>query len=533
MKSLILKNFPSQIDNILKVKMRYSQYLTYLMILFNNSIKRQTIVTILGCCRQDSISRKFNESQIRNDLSYTHSTKEVLQVIDFLNDKNYSEFSPYSFRTPQINGRIPNRNRLMKQWRITNVVVIEISSLKFYLREKVVYHHEAFDNPESLATSCKEHLKEQNKSISEHIQSIPELIDDLSLIVQKLAGKKIIFTTNFVTRKNGTRFLIYSALKEFCQQHNHEFIDTHQIFNYWRSQDILIEEPVLAHLNHLGHEIMLDRYDKAITQVSMEDQKIRVLTAKYVSYPRTENIYGLGDYLFGLMHLYQLTNLSSDKILLKVDYSQSSLVFDRKQSTVNSSEEPEYYFHEADDADILSGDVVFTNKRPKSPVSVSCRDFIFRNALPFDENFMRKAAEIFKKYNLIPGQYTVIHVRLGDTEVFLDASVEQIALSQVVETIFRVIQNFDNERNYLLVVDSKNLKMKLQGFGIPVTVGSVAHTGNSLNELTAIEDTLLEFYLLLKSEKIIQLSTHSWGSGFSECASILGGVALDRINLNL
>jgi hypothetical protein len=248
----------------------------------------------------------------------------------------------------------------------------------------------------------------------------------------------------------------------------------------------------------------------------MEDQKIRVLTAKYVSYPRTKNIYGLGDYLFGLMHLYQLTNLSSDKILLKVDYSQSSLVFDRKQSTVNSSEEPEYYFHEADDADILSGDVVFTNKRPKSPVSVSCRDFIFRNALPFDENFTRKAAEIFKKYNLIPGQYTVIHVRLGDTEVFLDASVEQIALSQVVETIFRVIQNFDNERNYLLVVDSKNLKMKLQGFGIPVTVGSVAHTGNSLNELTAIEDTLLEFYLLLKSEKIIQLSTHSWGSGFSE-----------------
>ena len=44
---------------------------------------KHPIITILGSCRQDSLYKKYKITSIKNNLSYPHYTKEVLQVIKY------------------------------------------------------------------------------------------------------------------------------------------------------------------------------------------------------------------------------------------------------------------------------------------------------------------------------------------------------------------------------------------------------------------------------------------------------------------
>ena len=531
MKSFILRLFPHQKARILEIKRELAGLLVNFHILFLKYFKKEKLVTILGCCRQDSIASIFVESQIRNDLTYTHSTKEVLQTINYLNDLAFQDFSRYSFRTAQIAGRFAKRKRLMRQWRLTDVVVVEISSLKYYLKNGIEYHHEVYDNPEGLSPDCIRYINEDPGELIEKFMSQAELLEDLSEIVKKLGSKKIVFATNFITRTKGTRYTIHSALKNFCRERDFQYIDTHEIFNHWKIQEILIEEPILAHLSKLGHEIMANRYQQAIMSTFESSSSLKVLIAKYVSYPRTENIYGLGDYLYGVMYLFQLANLKPKKFLLKVDYSQSSLAPFLQKVISPSLLEPKYLFHEARDRDFLTEKEVFTNKRPVKPITPACRDFVLRNALPLDQKSFSKVNWFLENYGLYKRQYTVLHVRLGDSGLLDIKDPGHISIAKVVNELNRVILNFEETRQYILVVDSVTLRNQLSRSGLKVTNGLVAHTGFALNQDVALENTLMEFFLLMNSEKIIQFSAHSWGSGFSESAALLAGIPLDRISL--
>ena len=46
------------------------------------------IVTIFGSCRQYSIKEIYKCTDIQEEISYPHYTKEVLQIIDYLKNIN-------------------------------------------------------------------------------------------------------------------------------------------------------------------------------------------------------------------------------------------------------------------------------------------------------------------------------------------------------------------------------------------------------------------------------------------------------------
>jgi hypothetical protein len=52
-------------------------------------------ITIFGSCRQDSLYNKYNVNRIKNDISYTHSTKEILEVIKFCKHGNMTPKKHY------------------------------------------------------------------------------------------------------------------------------------------------------------------------------------------------------------------------------------------------------------------------------------------------------------------------------------------------------------------------------------------------------------------------------------------------------
>ena len=492
---------------------------------------RKPIVTVFGCCQQDSISKSFFETSIKESLSYPHSTKEVLQVLDYLNNLSDTHIRPFAFRTALISGRLPNRRRLTREWNASTVVIIEISSQKYYLLNGVHFHHEAFDNSAQLSKNAQDYFKSEllnGNSLTENHMEIDELLQDLDEIVARIGKRTIILTTNFVTKNNEKRHQLHNSLEEFAKKKEISFVETKTLFDYWKIQDILVEDPVLAHLTDLGHQIMSGRYKEAIHS-SLNTNSSR-LVFKYKSYSRKEMICGLGDYLYGVMHLIQLISRSNYQKSLLIDYSESSIAPYLKEQSSITTEEPRFLFHDADNAQLLREQILFTNKRPKLPLTPEDRDFVLRNAIPLNESMSNKLSSFFKTLNVSKGNYTCIHVRLGDSAILGTQLLESEKLELTRDKIVRLVGNFDSGRNYLIMSDSIRLKQMLKTSGMNVLPGAAAHTGYGVAQGEGLEQTLLEFFLLLHSEKIIQISKHSWGSGFSETASMLGGVPINKIH---
>lgn len=171
-----------------------------------------TYVTIFGSCRQDSIYKNFKVSKIRNGLTYPHYSKEVIQAIRYCSDENFS-VPAVAFRNNQIENHLLSRRKLAKEFKKSNVFVIEIASMLEYTYENFYLHHEIVDNP-SRNTSPR---KINEESIKVNEQSIPDLINDLETITQLLSGKKIIFVTHISTREGGKRADLVSAIVSFCK----------------------------------------------------------------------------------------------------------------------------------------------------------------------------------------------------------------------------------------------------------------------------------------------------------------------------
>jgi len=45
-------------------------------------------ITILGSCRQDSLYNYYNITNIKNNLTYPHYSKEIVQAIEFCKGKS-------------------------------------------------------------------------------------------------------------------------------------------------------------------------------------------------------------------------------------------------------------------------------------------------------------------------------------------------------------------------------------------------------------------------------------------------------------
>ena len=530
MKKVVLRIFPNHLSTFIKAKSKLNELIRHYNLIFYASLTKKPIITVFGCCRQDSISKIFLETSIKESLSYPHSTKEVLQVLDYLNDESNILNQPFAFRTPQISGRLPNRRHLAREWSATTVVVIEISSQKYYSLNGIHFHHEAFDNSTQLSKNAQDYFKSQQldgNSLRENHMEIDELLQDLEEIVARIGKRTIILTTNFVTRNNGKRHQLHNLLEEFAKRRKIKFVETKTLFDYWKIQDFLVEEPVLAHLTDLGHQIMSGRYKEAIR--SSLDKSSNKFVFKYKSYARKEMIFGLGDYLYGVMHVAQLVNRNKSRKSLLVDYSESSIAPYLVRQESITTEEPRFLFHDAEDTQLLREQILFTNKRPKLLLTPEERDFVLRSAIPLNESMSDKLISLFKALNVSKGNYTCIHVRLGDSEMLGTQLSESEEFEITRDKVERIVGNFDSGRKYLIMSDSIRLRQMLKTSGMNVLPGSAAHTGFGDVQGEGLEQTLLEFYLLLHSEKIIQISKHSWGSGFSETASILGGVPINKI----
>jgi hypothetical protein len=209
------------------------------------------LITIFGSCRQQSIYGipEAKVTGIRDNITYTHYTKEVLELIKYC---KYGHLSPEqtitTFRTPILqNRKLYYNNILINNFNNTNVFFIEIASRVSYEYNGVYIHHILSSNEELKNNII---IKNQNNE---------EIENDIIEIKNQL-NRPIIIVGHIVTYNYGKRYELLKLLETVCLKHNILFINPFKEI-YMRNYNIknLLEDD-LTHYNFEGHSVMKNIY---------------------------------------------------------------------------------------------------------------------------------------------------------------------------------------------------------------------------------------------------------------------------------
>jgi hypothetical protein len=218
-------------------------------------------ITILGSCRQHSLSSKYSVTTIQEELSYPHYSKEILEVIKYC---KYNHIRPdetvHIFRTPIWNKTpVSCFEKYNNEFTSTDIFVLEIASKIRYRYNDYFVHH--------IATEAQYNVSIRNDILVE-TQTKEEIEDDI-LQIKKELNKPFIIVSHLVTRDVGERYNLACWLEEISLKHNIPFINPVKELNKRNVDigDLFVCEEVLAHYNEKGHSEILKIYSEFIDNI--------------------------------------------------------------------------------------------------------------------------------------------------------------------------------------------------------------------------------------------------------------------------
>lgn len=486
-------------------------------------LKKGPKVTIFGCCRQDSIYKYFDVTGVRNGLTYPHYSKEVIQAIEYCKFAD-SAVPEWAFRNPQINLKLKSKRSLMKEFSSTDVFIVEIASRLEYKYKDAYLHHEIFDNP---ARELKKDWPSKSQ-ISVREQSLEELRQDLEKIVDLLEGKEVIFACHISTRDYGKRASLVSEIRNFCEKRQIKCFVPSDLLKFYEERDIFVDELVLSHFTDLGHRIAGYRYRELI-ETRVPDSSFAfnplVQTLERPTLNQKEFSPGFGDFLNGSLKVYEIARRLNR--IPKIDLSNSLFSHHLENRYAHQEESPlSYIYHEDSDVNFVKSTRVFTNKVSQSAITDEQKDFIFRNCLTPKPSLESKIREVAKNLDLTENGYEVLHVRVSDD---FDKSPDIKLLGQISKLVKD--RDFDKGEPFLFLSNSNVVRNSLSSMGFVSPHQEVRHSSDPKATTEAIENTLIEFFLISRASKIYQISTYEWGSGFSTLAAKLFDKSIERLEI--
>jgi len=488
---------------------------------FYSRYKNSPIITIFGCCRQDSIYKHFKVTDLRNGLTYPHYSKEVIQAIEYCKYLD-TDIPEWAFRNPQINLKLRSKKSLMRDFKRTDIFIVEIASLLEYKYNEFYLHHEIYDKPSQLRKTgwpTKDLIETRE-------QSLEELHDDLEKIVDLLGHKKLIFACHISTRENGKRAKLISEISKFCRDRNIECFVPSDILEFYKISDIFVEESVLSHFTDFGHQIAGLRYRELIGTKywdSKSSSKPLIQTLERPLKNRTEFSSGLGDFLNGSIKVHQV----ADKLnrIPKIDFSKSNFSYHLETKYADKSTLPiKNIYHEDSDTNFINAIKVFTNKVSKSPLTIDQKDFVYRNCLTPKASLKLKIEEVKTNYNLHSKAYEVLHIRVSDD---FDKNPDTKLLIEILSLLDA--KGIRKSKSLLLLSNSNTIRNYFHAEGFLTPEGEILHSSDPSASIKSIENTLVEFFLISGASKVYQFSTYEWGSGFSALATKLFDVPTESI----
>jgi hypothetical protein len=489
-------------------------------------------ITILGSCRQEPIKDYFSVSSIQDNLNYPHYTKEILQEIRYLKYKNIpNEFTKYCFR----NGLVSNCTReildseyndLKEEFDKTTFFLVEIASRISYKWNNLYMHH--------IAEMENYSFYDRNNIIKEDLTD-EEIEDDIIQIKNELYPKPFIIISHFSTYETGKRYELTQLLKKICEKMSIPFLNQSDIVKE-HGINILINEPVLAHYNSEGTRIVGNILFNKINEVKQyNDSTIKKYQVYYITEERIKkhSYHGFGDYIRGTIFLYQLFK-NNINISLKVNFSNHNisnfLVCDNHVS-IQECENVNYLFNDLNETysnssedGLSSYKYIFTNKAPISNIDEECKKFIIKNCLTPTIRFEKKVLYIKNTLNIVDNNYSVIHIRVSDQEIY-----NEDRLNNILNIILNINKN--NKEELVLISSSDIYLSHINLPFIKKTNLNIIHLGLNTTDIKGCENTIAEFMLMTTSKKIYQLSVYSWGTSFSDTVNKIYDVPIEKYGI--
>ena len=226
-------------------------------------------IFIFGSCRTNYLQTNDKYTVIKNH-DFIHSTKEVLQYLDFFdNKKNVLEaLYPSGIIYNDYLDKFDS-NYYKKQLEESDIVIIELSSIQSYYDKKNYYYQ--LDRISKIKNLSKSEWVDKESNFHDVLKE-EDIYNDM-ITIQSRINKPIIYQghinfyfDNYEPLKNknyviNERQIIDNAIIKY--NYKHSIIYKNVFINYnWR--DILLSENDLYHLNTFGMNILKEYVEKII-----------------------------------------------------------------------------------------------------------------------------------------------------------------------------------------------------------------------------------------------------------------------------
>lgn len=219
-----------------------------------------TLISILGSCRQIDPLESYTRLPLSSihELTYPHYTKEILQAVRYLKDRDSTMIDTETTRWCFRNGILHETtisdeqyNRWQEEFNETSLFLIEIASRRAYNVNGVYVHHIAIEEKYGLEC-CREQVHEYDLS-NDDIET------DILALRQELHPRPLVIFSHLCTYKNGKRYELTCLLKDLCVKHDISFFNPTALYDNFGSRRLL-HEPLIAHYSPEGERLITQVY---------------------------------------------------------------------------------------------------------------------------------------------------------------------------------------------------------------------------------------------------------------------------------
>lgn len=506
-----------------KIKRSFTSYKKHIQYFFlskkisslqSNQAQSIPLITIFGSCRQDSIYTLYPVTSIKNDLSYTHYTKEIIQAIEYCKGTRKDLDETVFFRSSLLKNRLINKN-FTKEFNNTDVFIIEIASRIAYKYNNKFIHHEAYDN-----SAFRNQL---NSEVDVYDLNDEEIEQDILKIRELIYPKKLIIVTHIATIKKGKRYDLVKLVKNICSKLDITVLDPCEVIDKKIMSRLFEQNDKQRHYTEFGHNIIKNEYQKVIeSEIKNNQTKLIQVYSNNKEKINLHSYQGFGDFLMGAITVNQMAKkLNFQPRVSFNNHPISNFFYSKEYISTSDSAQTKYIFNSPELIDFIHGGYVFTNKKPNE-INNEDKKFIISDCLQPRISFLKYVKSKIDSLKL-GNNYKVIHVRGPDEDLINNSLIEEIniLISYYVKP----------NSKYLFLSNSNKILDSITRRGLIKTNLLRCHSGMSeINEFE-LRDTLLEFMLMTMSKEIVQLSIYPWGSNFSNIISQLYDIPIKKYKL--
>ena len=259
---------------------------------------------------------------------------------------------------------------------------------------------------------------------------------------------------------------------------------------------------------------------------------------------------GLGDFLRGSFFLLQIAmtyNLRFD-----IDYNNHPLckfLYKEKNTIHENIDYPNVYYYYPDNGEkttqqFYNNFIKYLNYNKVETLYLLNNNFPIKNITEFQSNFIKSKflpneeltnaiTEEMNKLNIHPNNFSVIHIRTGDRFIVNDENLDDELITKVDEILSKINLNDP----IVLFSDCNKLKIYLKNKypQIIININEITHLAieHKPDNYTSIKNTLADFFIMSKSNKIYAMSPYGHRTGFSEYCSKIFMIPYEFYNLNI